>query len=146
MYDMHKLLHLMGVWITRVLVVALVLMVGLIILALVTSQRKNVPFDRLAGMKYEDAIAEIRKNSHGSAGNPVLDGRRSWTYCMSLSPGKGSGENPRFVNIGSSPMTIYTTGGNQFYILGKAQVYDYMGGQWKANCVVENQRFEYHPK
>lgn len=124
----------------------LVLLVGLIILGLVTSQRKNIPFDRLASMKYDDAIAEIRRNSHGSAGNPVLDGKRVWAFCMNVQPGQGSGEGPRLINIGMIPMTVYRSGGNQWYILGKAQVYDLEGDQWKANCVVENQRFGYQRK
>ena len=143
---MHNTLHLIGVWIARALAGLLVLLVGLIILGLVTNQRKDIPFDRLAAMKYDDAIAEIRKNSHGSAFNPRLDGVRAWTFCMAVPPGGGAGEGPRFVNIGATPMTIYQSRGNQWYILGKAQIYDLDGNQWKANCIVENQHFGYSRK
>lgn len=141
---MRRTLHLIGVWIARVLAGLLVLLVGLIILGLVMNQRKNVSFDRLTSMSHEAAIAEIRRNSHGSAGNPVLDGTRVWALCVGIPPGKGSGEIPRFVNIGSTPMTIYQTRGDLGFILGKAQAYNLVNGQWKANCTVENQRFQFH--
>ena len=142
---MHKTLHLLGVWIARVLAGFLVLAIALVVLGVVASQRKNISFDRLASMSYEKAIAEVRKNSHGSAYNPQLDNKRVWAFCVGVAAGQGSGDHPRFVNIGRTPMTIYRSGANDWYILGKAQAYDYVGGQWKANCIVENQKFQYHP-
>jgi len=109
-------------------------------------KKANLEFDKLAAMKYEDALAEVRKNTKGASG--TLNGRPITPYIDNLQPGKGIGFNPRFLNIGKSPAIIFYRKGDRrgdgdYYVLGKVLVREYVGRRWRDVTTAENEYLSY---
>ena len=105
----------------------------------------SVEFSRVAGMKYEDALAEIRRH-RGSATFATFDKKPVEAIAVGLPPGQGCGMNPRFFNVGDTRAAIYRGKGGEWFVLGKFKVLEYANGQWREIAIIQNQRFTYHAR
>lgn len=139
---MESMLHKIGYWLWRAIVVFVAVAVAIVIVAVVLNRQTSVEFDRVAAMKYDDAMAEIHKRSKSYV-YVIFDDKRAAAICTGLEPGDGVGMGPRFVNVGTGRAAVYRGPGNEWFVLGRVQVLDYVNGRWKVNCVVENERFEH---
>ncbi len=129
-------------WATAVIVAV---GVAATVLYVIWSNRgKDVEFDRIAGMTYEDAMAEIRSRG-GVTTSAVFDGKPVGAQATGLGPGEAIGMNPRFSNVGDTLGAIYRAEDGEWFLLGKFKVLDYVDGQWRELGVVENGRFTYQP-
>lgn len=131
-------------WLRWTAIAAVAVIVVSLVCVWQLNRQTSVEFDRVAAMKYEEALAQIEKQSKTPISG-VFDGKRVVAKTIALQPGKGIGINPRFRNIGKTPAAIYRGPDGEWFILGKLEVLDYVNGRWRVNRTVENQKFRYQP-
>ena len=125
-----------------ILIVIIFVACSVLFYSYLLNRKSNVVFGDVASMSYQDAMRKIRENSKSSV-SAIFDNKPVSAVSTGLSPGKATGLNPRFFNIGDTPASIYRDENGDWYVIGKLRVLDYSNGQWQENCIVENQRFIY---
>lgn len=134
-------------WLYFALVVAAAV-IAILIYVRHLDRKANLEFDTLAAMKYETALAEVKKNIDQHGGK--LNKRLIYLCTDNLQPGQAIGYSPRFLNIGKTPVIIFNRkieegkGHIEFYVLGKVLVREYVGKRWREVTTVENEYFSYN--